>query len=234
MKQTGKIKITTEVLSTLPLFSELSPEQLSDLIPIAQLISFKKNTLIFCEGEKYRGFYILIKGSVKVYKLSNEGKESILHLIKPGDAFGEIPLFEGGNYPVNAQNISDSTAVFFPKTEFLRLLSKNNQISLNMLAGFAKRLRVLTRKVEELTTNEVMNRFAYYIIDEMKKAGTDNSPRPYLKLYISKKNIASYIGTITETLSRILKKMQDEKIIHVEGKTIFVINFPKLKSLVKL
>jgi CRP/FNR family transcriptional regulator len=219
------------MLISIPLFSELSDGQLEEIISIARIVEFRKNSIIFNQGDIYKGFYILVKGAIKVYTLSAEGKESIMHLIKPGDTFGDIPLFEGGDYPVNSQNITDTTVIFFSKNEFLNLLSANQRISLNMLAGFAKRLRALTHKIEELTSQEVMNRFAYYLIDEIRKAGTDNMNEPVLKLNISKKNIAAYIGTITETFSRILKKMQDEKIILVSGKTITVIDYPRLNSL---
>jgi CRP/FNR family transcriptional regulator, dissimilatory nitrate respiration regulator len=223
--------ITREMLISIPLFSELSDEQLEEIISIGHIVEFRKNSIIFNQGDIYKGFYILINGAIKVYTLSAEGKESIMHLIKPGDTFGDIPLFEGGNYPVNSQNITNTTVIFFSKNDFLNLLSANNRISLNMLAGFAKRLRALTHKIEELTSQEVMNRFAYYLIDEIKKAGADKMSEPVLKLNVSKKNIAAYIGTITETFSRVLKKMQDEKIIRVSGKTITVIDYPRLNTL---
>lgn len=227
-------EVKSEIFSSLPLFSALTTEQIRDVISIASIKIIKKNRVIFSEGESYTGFYVLLHGSVKVYKLSSDGKEMILHIIKPPETFGEIPLFEGGNYPVNSQTMSDSTVIFFPKRDFLKILSSNPQICMNMLAGFAHRLRKLTRKIEELTTKEVVNRFACYLIEEMKKGGTDKSDSPYVELNISKKNIASYIGTITETFSRVLKKLQDEEIIEVTGKRIYIKDYNKLKTLAEI
>jgi CRP/FNR family transcriptional regulator len=102
-----------------------------------------------------------------------------------------------------------------------------------MLVGFSKKLRRLTQKVEELSTKEVTNRFARYLLEEIKKSGTENFPEPFIRINLSKKNIASYIGTITDTLSRLLRKLQEEKIIRVSGKSIFVLDLRKIKALAK-
>ncbi len=226
----AETKITGETITKLPLFSELNVADLKKITAISQVIRFKKSQTIFYEGDYYTGFYILLNGSVKVSKYSSDGKETVIHLIEPLDAFGDIPLFEGGDHPVNAETLSDSVLLFIPKKEFLNLLSNNSNLSIKMLTGFAKRMRFLTKKVEELTTKEITSRLAVFLVDEIKKSGKDKLPEPFIKLTIPKKNIASYLGTITETLSRTFKKLQDEKIIRVSGKTIFVSDFDKLKE----
>ncbi len=225
--------LSADILNKLLLFSELTVQQAKKIILICKIINYRKNEIIFTEGDQYKGFYILLNGSVKIYKISFEGKESILHLIKPFESFGDVPLFEGGNYPVNAQVISDSELVFIPSKEFIQLIKNNSTICFNMLVGFAKKMRRLTQKVEELSTKEVTNRFARYLLDEIKKNSTENLPEPFVRMTISKKNIASYIGTITDTLSRLLKKLQSEKIIRLSGKSIFILDMNKLKSLAR-
>ena len=225
--------ISAETLRSLPLFSELTIQQSNRIISISKIINYKKNEIIFMEGDSYRGFYILLNGSVKIYKISFEGKESILHLIKPAESFGDAMLFEGGNYPVNAQVLSDSVLVFIPHKDFIQMIKNNSTICFNMLIGFSKKMHRLTQKVEELSTKEVMNRFARYLLDEIKKSGTDNLAEPFVRITISKKNIASYIGTITDTLSRLLKKLHSENIIRASGKSIFILDMDKLKKLAK-
>ncbi len=222
-----------EIYQSIPLFSQLTEEQLNEVDSLARLCKFRKNSTIFSEGDKYEGFYLLLKGAVKAYRITEDGKESIIHLIKPYDAFGELPMFEGNPYPINAQATAESSALFFPKNEFLSLMEANRRICLNMLAGFARRLLHLTRKIEDLTSREAVNRFASYLIEELKKSGGEKKKEPFVKLTVSKKIIAGYIGTVTETFSRILKKLQDEKIILVEGKTIYITDLPRLRSLAK-
>ncbi len=195
-------------------------------------IKFKKKEIIFSEGEEYRGFYVVIKGSVKIGKLSFIRKEYILHIIKPNQTFADVPLFEGGNYPVNATALEDCELFFISKQGFVDLLKNNSSISLKMLAGFAKRLKSLTVRVEDLTLREVTSRLAHYILDEIKRNGTIKLPEPSLKLTISKTNLASYLGTITETLSRTFNRLQERNIIRVHGKKIFIQNLPELQKLV--
>ena len=220
-----------ETLRGIPLFAELSIEQLREISAISAIKKFAKHEFIFSEGDYYRGFYILLKGAVKIFKITSGGKESVVHIVKPLTAFADIPLFEGSNYPVNAQAIEESLALFIPKEGFIDLLKKNHEISLKMLAGFAKRLKSLVAQIEDLSSKEVVNRLAKYLVKEIKKSETKNLPEPFIKLTIPKSTIASYLGTITETLSRTFKKLHDDEIIRVQGKKIFITNLLKLKKL---
>jgi CRP/FNR family transcriptional regulator len=225
--------IEKETLRDLPLFSELEIKELRQITAISSIQRFKKNDIIFLEGAEYRGFYIVLKGTVKVFKVSSEGKESILHLIKSPQAFADVPLFEGGDYPANAQALEDCALLFIPKRGFVELLQKSPTISLKMLAGFAKRLKLISKRFEDLSLKEVTNRLARYLVEELERSGTTKLPEPFVNLSISKATLAAYLGTITETLSRTFKKLQDENIIRVHGKTIFVENYVRLKYLAK-
>ncbi len=224
---------SNQTLRDIPLFSELSIEQLRKISSFSKLKSFKKHDRIFNENDFYLGFYILLKGSIKVFKITNQGKESVVHLVRPLTAFADIPLFEGGNYPVSAEALEESLALLIPKEQFLELISNEPEISLKMLAGFAKRLKSLINQLNDLSSKEVSNRLAKYILKQIKSAGTDKLAEPFVKLTIPKSTIASYLGTITETLSRAFKKLQDEGIIRVNGKKIFVNDIKRLKELAK-
>ncbi len=220
-------------LRDIPLFSELSIEQLRNISSISKLKKFDKHDRIFNENDIYIGFYILLKGSVKVYKISSTGKESVVHIVRPLTVFADIPLFEGTDYPVSADALEESLALLIPKEKFLELIRTEPEISLRMLGGFAKRLKSLVAKLEDLSSLEVPNRLAKYILKEIKTAGTEAQAEPFVKLSVPKSTIASYLGTITETLSRSLKKLQNDNIIRVKGKTVFVCDLKKLKDLAK-
>ncbi len=227
-------KSTTNItLRDIPLFSELSIEQLRNISSISKLKKFDKHDRIFNENDIYIGFYILLKGSVKVYKISSTGKESVVHIVRPLTVFADIPLFEGTDYPVSADALEESLALLIPKEKFLELIGTEPEISLRMLGGFAKRLKSLVAKLEDLSSLEVPNRLAKYILKEIKTAGTEAQAEPFVKLSVPKSTIASYLGTITETLSRSLKKLQNDNIIRVKGKTVFVCDLKKLKDLAK-
>ena len=232
MKLQGNFK--KETLLNVPLFSEMDNSHLSEISKISRIEQFKKNQHIFLENDPYRGFYIVLKGSIKVYRISSEAKEYILHLRKPLQSFADVPLFEvGGNYPANAIALEDCVLLFIPKEEFTELIRRNPSIALRMLAGFARRMRDMANKMEEITTKEVSSRLARYILSEIEKNGSIKLKEPFLRLTMSKANVATYLGTITETLSRTFKKLHDDNIIVVAGKKIFVKDLKKLKQLAR-
>jgi len=175
-------------LKELALFSELNSEQMELVKSISSILDYSKNDIIFKEGFPYKGFYIVLKGTIKVYKKTIHNKEITLHIIKSYNAFADVSLFEGRTYPLNAQAVEDSVLLFIPSEEFKKLLLKNSAICFKMLAGFAKRMRELTKKVEDLTFKDVSNRLIEFILEEVNHSGTDKLPEPLIKLTISKKN----------------------------------------------
>lgn len=215
--------------------SGLDEEELEKLAGIVKVKTFNKGDIIFFDTEPYLGFYITITGLVKIYKISKDAKEHILHLIPPFNTFAEVPLFENFDemfvdsfrYPANAMALEDETRVILvPARQFRELLENNSRICIKMVSGFAKRLRHLNHHIEELTLKDVAKRVAGYILDEQKKsAGKDE-----ISLNISKNDLAAYLGTIPETLSRTLKKLQDEDMIEVEGKIIRICDKDRLKD----
>lgn len=220
-----------DTLQSLPLFSELDNEQINKVSSISEIKHLSKNEILFLEGDFYRGFYIQLKGAVKIYKTSAEGKESVVHIIQPYSIYADIPLFEGKNYPTSAQALEEGSALFIPQEGFIKIIKENHEVSLKMLAGFAKRLKFMVNQIDDIQNKEVKNRLAKYLLTEIKKNGTSNLPEPMVKLIVPKTTIASYLGTITETLSRTFSKLQNENIIRVDGKKIFISDIYKLKDL---
>ncbi len=220
-----------ETIRNIPFFSELNTSELKEFIRTSKLLNFRKGDIIFLEGEPYRGFYIVIKGTVRIYKSSPEGKELTLHIIEPFDSFAEIPLFiseipeKSKFYPANAQAIENSVLIFIPKEEFLKIIDKNPKICLKMLHGFAKKLINLNQQIENLTLKEVTQRLAEYLYNEYKNRGTNE-----FKLNLSRVILATYLGTIPETISRALRKLQDSGSIQIYGKKIIINNPDKLKQ----
>jgi len=217
------------------IFSGLDDDELDTLSAIVKQKTFNKGDIIFFDTEPYLGFYITVTGLVKIYKISRDGKEHILHLIPPFNTFAEVPLFENFNemfeesfrYPANSMALEDDTRVLLiPARQFRELLENNSKICIKMVSGFAKRLRHLNHHIEELTLKDVTRRVAGYILTEQKKSQNSET----ISLNISKNDLAAYLGTIPETLSRTLKKLQDEDMITVDGKVIKICDMDRLKD----
>jgi CRP/FNR family transcriptional regulator, dissimilatory nitrate respiration regulator len=227
-------KSEKETLKDIPLFSKLEIKDLRKISEFSSIKKYDKNEMIFSEGDKYRGFYVVMKGKVKVFKLSPAGKESVINIVLSLELFAEVPLFEGyPYYPVNAQTLEESVLFFIPGKDFIDFTSNNPHISLKIISGFAKKLHALTRRIESFMLSDVPNRLAKYILEEYNKSHKIILAKPFILLTISKSTLAGYLGTITETLSRTFKKLQDENIIEVKGKKIFIIDINRLRDLSK-
>jgi CRP/FNR family transcriptional regulator len=214
-------------IGDIPLFKGLTEKQLEALSDIVLDCTFKKGQTVFSDGGDANGFYVLQSGRVKIFKLSYDGREQILHIIVPGEPFGEAPVFAGEKFPAYAEALEDSSTIFFPRVSFIELINKDPLIAMNMLAILSQRLKRFTQLVENLSLKEVPQRLAAYLL----YSGEDNEDRDSLELSIAKGQLASILGTIPETLSRILGKMVNQDLIRVQGRTIKLINKKGLEEL---
>lgn len=205
-----------EQISDIPLFKDLTEDQRADLAGIVQDTRFERGRHIFSEGDEGSGFYVILSGRVKIYKLSAEGREQILHIFGPGEMFGEVPVFSGQNFPANAEAMEKSRVFHIPRNAFIALIRKNPAIALHMLAVLSTRLRRFTMLIDDLSLKEVPGRLAAYIL----YLSGQKSGSPELELAITKSQLASLLGTVPETLSRILAKMTGQGLIKSEGSRI--------------
>ena len=157
------------------------------------------------------------KAWVKIFKVSSEGKEQILHILGPGEPFGEVPVFSGKSFPANSEAISRSHLLFFPRIAMVELIAANPSLALNMLAVLSMRLRQFTVQIENLSLKEVPSRLAAYLIFLSEEQGRAEDS---VVLNISKAQLASLLGTIPETLSRIFAKMSRLNLIEVKDREI--------------
>lgn len=202
------------------LFKGLPEKQVKELSGIVIGNTFKKGQTVFSDGEDANGFYVLCSGRIKIIKLSYEGKEQILHIIGPGEPFGEVPVFAGERFPAYAVALEESEAIFFPRATFTELIKKEPLIAMSMLAILSRRLKQFTQLVESLSLKEVPQRLATYLLYVSEDKGSSDN----LELDTSKGQLASILGTIPETLSRILSKMVNQDLIRVQGRTIKLID----------
>jgi CRP/FNR family transcriptional regulator len=208
------------VLVSNRLFQGLPDNELSEIEKIAIERRFERGETIFFEGDEGNGFYIVMDGKVKIFKMSLQGKEHILHIFGEGEPFGEVPVFHGQPFPATAEALVKTSVLFFPRKEFVRVVTQSPSIALNMLAVLSMRLRRFASQIESLSLKEVPARLASYLLYlSEEQGGTD-----CVELEISKGQLASLLGTIPETLSRILGKMSDEGLIDVQGRRISLLN----------
>lgn len=206
------------LISSTPLFSGLSDSDVADIAGIVKEKDVIKGEVIFSDGEPSTGFYIVASGSVKIFKLSPDGKEKILHIFGKGQPFAEVAVFSGDPYPANALSLQKSHLLFLPKNEFIALIANKPDLALSMLAVMAVRLRQFSVQIENLTLKDVPARLAGYILYLIEEQGDAKS----VDLDVSKNHLASILGATPETLSRVMARMAQEGLINVDGRTISI------------
>jgi len=204
----------------------LNEEELGAIGAIARTRTLRKGNLLFVEGDPASGFFVLLSGKLRIYKATAAGREYTIHQIRPGQMFAEVAIFHGGRYPANCIALEDSTVAFFPKDRFVGLIKKSPQISLKIIGSLAAFLRDYNQQVENLSLKEVPSRLATHLIAEAGRAGSN-----VILLDYTKTELARRLGTISETLSRSLRKLKDLGIIEVEHNKITILDLGRLSRI---
>lgn len=220
-----------DVLRKTPLFATLPDDDLRRIADLAVSRRFAKKEAVFREGDRADGFFIVSSGKVKVFKLSGEGKEQILHVLEAGQTFAEAVIFEGGSYPAHAETLTDTELLFLPKRSFVELLERSPNVAIRMLASLSRWLKRMTDLAESLSLKDVETRLVFYLSEELKARGIPPKDGAELELPIGKNVLASRLGTVPETFSRTLKKLQDDGLIAVRGKRIRIVSAGNLFSI---
>ena len=214
-------------LTQASLFKNLTASDYDELAMIVTDQEFKRGQVIFNEGDEGVGFYVVVTGRVKIYKVSPEGKEQILHIFGPGEGFAEGAVVTGHSYPAHAEALENSRIFFFPKDSFINLIKNNPSLTMNVLASLSMLLKRFSRMIEALSLKEVPGRLAGHIL----YLSSRDEDADEVRLDMAKVQLASLLGTIPETLSRILGKMSKMGLIKTDGPTITIMDRDGLEDL---
>ena len=220
-----------ELLKKSLLFSGLSDADLAELATITVRRKFKKGEALFCEGDQATGFYLLVAGSIKLCRVSPDGKEKVLHFVQPRETFAEAAFFGDGRYPAEARALESGEALYLPKEGFLELMARNPGFSLNLVVSLSLMLRRFARQIEELSFADVTSRLASFLVRRAEEKSATYGGITYVDLGIKKGELASRLGTASETISRTLRKLKDEGIIEVQGGRVVIHQMEKLQKL---
>jgi CRP/FNR family transcriptional regulator len=215
-------------------FGGVAPEEREILVERAQGREVEAGTILFQEGDAFRGFYLLVTGAVHIYRLSPEGRMLVLHVIRPGESFAEVPLFEeraDSTYPATAETLEDSALLFFPTDPFLDFVDTHPRTALHMLGQMAKRLRAAVRQLDAVSLRDVQERLARHLVEQVPTAPSDPDAPPTIALDIPKSVLAAELGTVPETLSRALRSLEEKDLIRSESSEIALTDVEGLRRL---
>lgn len=199
-------------------FKGLSDEHRRELATICNVKHVPKRDYLFHEGDKGSSMFLLVGGNIQLHKNTEDGREVVIRMIKPGDVFAEVVLFEKERYPVSARAVTNADVLVFAKEGIHRLLAEEDFRN-DFIALLMAKQRYLAERIQELTTKDVEHRLFTFLRSQYGEKEIINTP-------LSKKDIAAAIGTTPESLSRLILRLTDEKIIDWQGKKIRILSDP--------
>lgn len=190
-------------VSSVPIFNHLEVEQLQDVMQVVKSVTYKRGEILFHAGDESDSLYIVNQGHVKIYRLSDLGREQLVRLLYPGDFTGELALFKATVLENFAEAVEDSQICVIKRDDLQQLLLKYPSISIKVLNEFANRLANSEKQSASFVSEKVETRIALFLQEQSKKQATNT-----IELPMSKKDLASYLGTTPETLSRRLSDFE--------------------------
>jgi CRP-like cAMP-binding protein len=215
--------VPVEFLQSIPYFFGLSTAELDSIKQFIFEKTADRGEIILNEGESADILYFVASGAVKVFKTSAEGKEQILNIVRPGESFNDVPIFDGGPNPASAQAMGPVVLYCIRRSNLEAIPRDHPQVSMNITKVLATQARQLGLLVEDLSFRHVTGRVAKILLEH---AGDGAGPRPRL----TQQDMAAMAGTVREVVGRSLKALEDVGAIRLERHRIVIVDKEALKG----
>lgn len=211
-------------ISKVPIFNHLHTDELAVIANKANMRTYEKGQFIHNAGDLSDKLFIVHKGKVKVYWLSDGGKEHLVRILKPGDFIGELALFSPRTHDAYAETMQKSEICAISQSDMCKLLLEYPDVGLHLLSEMSNRLSTSEKQTAAIATESTNARLAQYLSFQAEKEGSNNFDLP-----MSRKYIASFLGTTPETVSRRLGEFEEAGWIKQNGqRNITILNLDKL------
>lgn len=219
-----------QTLRRVPFFSQLDDGVLREIAEHCVSKHYDRGQFIFLEGESSPGLFVVHEGAVKIFKLSETGREQVLAVERAGRPVAELPAFDEGPYPASAMAIEETTLLLLPKDHFRTLFFAHPEIALGIVRSLSMRLRRMVELVEELAFKEVHQRLAHYLLEMAEKWGEPTPRGIRFELRSTNQEIAAHIGTVRELVSRSLGRFRDQGILSLKERTVTIHDVDRLRA----
>lgn len=217
-----------QLLARCPLFGHLHADDLARIIRSSRTLALPAGQTVFRENQPCEGFYVVLSGAVRVYKIGPDGRQRILHIVRPPLSFAEAAMFAQGSYPAFAETIEDSRLVLIYRDAFLRVLREQPDVALRVFEALSLWMRRLLDQLENETFLNARAKLANYLLREARQRGA-SAPACRVDLGAPKKDIASHLGMAPETFSRALSDLEERRLIGISGRRIDLLDIEALE-----
>ena len=213
------------LLESVPIFSDLSKSDLTKISDRMTHRRFTKNQMILLEDDLGQTFFVIATGSVKITRLSDDGREVILAMLGEADFFGEMSLLDGDGRSANVVALEASEVLTLARNEFLDILEQYPKISISLLEELTNRLRKSDQQIESLSLSDVEQRIGITLIRLAEELGTIKQGSVKIKNLPFQQDIANMAGTSRETVSRTFKLLEEKGLLSRQGRQLVIYNF---------
>jgi CRP/FNR family transcriptional regulator len=217
------MSVTIAFLKSIPYFSKLSPDELSSVKELVFEKNVARGDVIVLEGEPAEALYFVVAGAVKMSRTSIEGKEQVLNIVRPGDSFNDVPLFDSGPNFASAQAMGPVTLYGISKHDLNVFLLDNPQIAINIINVLAAQVRHLVSLVDDLSFKPVVGRVARTLL-EYAEDGIGLGKR------LTQQDMAAIVGSAREVVSRSLRALESDGVIRMDRHRIVITDREALKD----
>ena len=211
-----------ELLRTVPIFAELDDTAIASLARLSQKRRCAKDSPVFFENEQGDFFFMILEGRIKVTILGDDGREVILSMLSPGDFFGEMALLDNEPRSATAIAVEDTELLSLHRTDFQAVIADNRDIMSALIRILSARLRRANHQISTLALLDVYGRVARVLIDMAREEGRRLRDGRIAFRRATHQEIANRIGTTRETVTRMLKDLERQGHIRVEGREMIV------------
>ncbi|HBU83495.1 MAG TPA: Crp/Fnr family transcriptional regulator [Paenibacillus sp.] len=217
----------------IPLFKDLYPEDIEEILPLLRTMSFPKGKRIFDEGEPSHHAYIVISGAIKVYR-TTQGREHTVDLLGQGDIFGDMELVD----PIKERLLSvvshrDSVVCVIDGKVFKQFIAQYPSVKDRLLQLQINRLILANEKLHEMKINDAKTRLMLALQKLYSKFGAQEEGRTIINLRLTHQDLADMVGTLRETVSLLLKDLQQQDVVQMQNQKIIIVNPEALMGFAK-
>lgn len=215
------------ILQAHPYFAQVPPAQLTALAQQATRRPFTSGELLFLDGQPSAGLWVIEHGRVKVFRLTLEGREHVLHLFGPGDTFNDVSALDGGPNPASAMAFTGGTAWVLSAGDLEQALAANHALALGVIHGLNHRIRRLVDQIEDLALRSVTARLARFLLEQRENPALAGPA-------VTRALIATHLGTTPETVSRALRTLEESGALEFDRHRIIIRDTARLKEIALL
>ncbi|MAM43614.1 MAG: Crp/Fnr family transcriptional regulator [Candidatus Marinimicrobia bacterium] len=216
-----------ELLQSVALFWDLSEEELGYISEKMIARHYESGKFIFLEDSEGEQCFFVVQGSVKVTRLSKDGREVILAMLNEGEFFGEMALLDGESRSANVIALEETEVLTLNREDFLVVLHDYPQIAIQLLKEMADRLRKSDRQIASLSLSDAEKRIALCIIRFADEQGIIKRGQVSIPKMPIQQDIANMAGTSRETVSRAINLLEKEHFIKRQGRELLILDYKK-------